>query len=62
MKICPDCGAEIGRSRWYSEETGRLYFIPLPRTCPACDAPLIQDKHRTVVKSQRVLTGEGCVG
>lgn len=38
LVICPACGAEIGRERLYTEVGS--FILPLPRTCPACDAPL----------------------
>lgn len=38
LRICPECGEEIGRDRLHAGS--RLFILPLPRTCPVCDAPL----------------------
>lgn len=50
LKICPDCGLEIGRERLNTPRG--TYILPIPRTCPACDAPLTHrerqvDRHQT---------------
>jgi len=39
LVICPECGEEIGRERLYG--LGKLYLLPLPKTCPVCDAALV---------------------
>ncbi len=39
LVICPECGEEIGRERLHTDLGS--FLLPLPRTCPACDAALV---------------------
>jgi len=46
LVICPECGAEIGRELIHAGP--KVYVLPLPRTCPECDAwisPMIRPRH-----------------
>jgi rubredoxin len=38
VKFCPDCGAEVSRELIHAGT--RVFILPIPRTCPECDAPL----------------------
>jgi rubredoxin len=39
LKICPECGAEIEREMFTTDRG--TFVLPLPRTCPECDAALV---------------------
>jgi predicted RNA-binding Zn-ribbon protein involved in translation (DUF1610 family) len=56
LRICPECGAVIGRDRLYAG--GKLFILPLPRTCPYCDAFLTVREHaRHADREQTELLG-----
>lgn len=46
LVICPECGAEIGRELIHAG--ARLFVLPLPKTCPECDALLGPRTHPAV--------------
>lgn len=54
LVICPGCGAEIGRERLHTGVGS--FFLPLPRTCPECDAALVPQV-RHVDRNQTKIPG-----
>jgi hypothetical protein len=56
IRNCPGCGAEIGRDQFFSEDLGKLFVLPLPRTCPECDTFLVTQPH-SISKHQTILSG-----
>ena len=55
MRICPECGLEIGREILHTQRGS--FVLPLPRTCPLCDARLDGPVHQ-ISKDQRTLECE----
>lgn len=56
LVICPECGEEIGRELIHIGS--RSLILPLPRTCPVCDAPLgLSIRPKIAPKGQATLAG-----
>lgn len=61
LVICPECGEEIGREFLFVGKPGQkhtCFVLPLPKTCPFCDASLGLPNHPKVApKGQATLAG-----